>query len=76
MPDAATARKLTGPMTSSFSGPGVFRDHPVRPVPHQDPLQRPTEVSLAPGPENGMSTGSAQQRIGFACKWEQIPQRN
>jgi hypothetical protein len=63
-------------MTSSFSGPGVFRDHPVRPVPHQDPLQRPTEVSLAPGPENGISTGSAQPRIGFACKWEQIPQRN
>lgn len=63
-------------MTSSLSGPGVFRDHPVRPVARQDPLQRPKGVYRAPGPKNGMSTGLARPRIGYAFKWEQIPERN
>jgi hypothetical protein len=63
-------------MTSSLSGPEVYRDHPVRPVARQDPLQRPKGVNRAPGPKNGMSTDWARPRIGFACKWEQIPKQS
>ena len=72
----STFGEFTGPMTSSLSGPEVYRDHPVRPVARQDPLHRPKGVNRAPGPKNGMSTDWARPRIGFACKWEQIPKQS
>ena len=62
-------------MTRSLSGPGFFREHPVRPVAHQDPLLRSKGVYLAPGSKNGMGTAEARPRIGFACRWEEIPER-
>jgi glycosyltransferase involved in cell wall biosynthesis len=48
----------------------------VRPVARQDPLRWPKDVYPALGPNNGVSTGWARPRIGFACKWEQIPKRS
>jgi glycosyltransferase involved in cell wall biosynthesis len=62
-------------MTRSPSGPGFFREHPVRPVAHQDPLLRSKGVYLAPGPEKGVGVAEARPRIGFACQWDEIPER-
>jgi glycosyltransferase involved in cell wall biosynthesis len=48
----------------------------VRPVARQDPLTRfKGGVDSASGSENGTSKGSARPRIGFACEWEEIPER-
>ena len=62
-------------LTSGRSASGLFRDHPVRRVPHQDPLMRLKDVNPGPSSKNGVSTDRARPRIGFACQWEQIPER-
>ena len=62
-------------MTRNPSRPGFFREHPVRPVAHQDPLLRSKGVYLAPGSEKGMGVAEARPRIGFACRWDEIPER-
>ena len=48
---------------------GLFRDHPVGPVAAKDPLDRPLSLSRA------VSPGGAGPRIGYACFWEEIPER-
>ena len=63
------------PMTSSLPGHGLFRDHPGRPVASQDPSMQPEGVSPASGSKNGIGAGQARPRIGFACQWEEIPER-
>jgi hypothetical protein len=47
----------------------------VRPVARQDPLMRLKGVNPVSGPKNGMTAGWPQPRIGFACQWEEIPER-
>ena len=57
-------------MTVSPSLPGLFTGHPIHLVDPEDPLARHDEA-LA----RGTTTGSARPRIGYACLWEQVPER-
>jgi glycosyltransferase involved in cell wall biosynthesis len=50
----------------------LFRDHPVRPADRQDPL---ATFSQSRPIENPMTTSSPRPRVGFACLWDEIPQR-
>lgn len=55
-------------MTNIASWPGVFREHPVRPAPIEDPLVALNGLpATAPPP--------TRPHIGFACQWENPPER-
>ena len=62
-------------MAASQSRPGAFTEHPVRPADRQDPLALLNEFRCTCDRMKGMTTGSPQPRIGFACQWEDIPER-
>ena len=55
-------------MSRTLSPPGIFQTHPVRPPAPQDPL-------LRSGAKNGIGGAQARPRIGFACQWEEIPEK-
>jgi glycosyltransferase involved in cell wall biosynthesis len=55
---------------ASPSWPGLFKDHPIRPADPPDPLARRI-VARA----DSAITGSPRPRIGYACLWEQVPER-
>jgi glycosyltransferase involved in cell wall biosynthesis len=57
-------------MAASHPWQGVSRDHPV-----QDPLASLKEFRATRGRMQEMATGSPQPRIGYACMWEEIPER-
>jgi glycosyltransferase involved in cell wall biosynthesis len=48
----------------------LFTDHPIHLIDPKDPLARPNEAHA-----RGITAGSARPRIGYACLWEQIPER-
>ena len=62
-------------MAASRLWPGAFTEHPVRPADRQDPLALLNEFRCTCDRMKGMTTGSPQPRIGFACQWEDIPER-
>jgi glycosyltransferase involved in cell wall biosynthesis len=57
-------------VTANPSLPGLFTDHPVHLIDPKDPLARHNEARAC-----GMMAGSARPRIGYACLWEQLPER-
>ena len=58
-------------MDADHPGQGALRDHPV-----QDPLTLLNEFHARRRRMQEMATGSAQPRIGYACMWEEIPERS
>lgn len=56
-------------MNAASSLPGLFHEHPVRPIDTQDPLTRQGGIRV-----REMTAGSARPRIGYACLWEPIPE--
>ena len=56
-------------MTAASSLPGLFQDHPVRPIDAQDPLTWRDGIRV-----RETTAGSARPRIGYACLWEPIPE--
>ena len=57
-------------MTTSQSWSGIYKDHPVRPVP-QDPLARLTKIRA----DYWAAEDKRRPRIGLACLWDCPPQR-
>ena len=57
-------------MAASGPGQGVFRDTPI-----QDPLALLKDFRARRRRMQEMGTGSPLPRIGFACLWEEIPER-
>lgn len=51
---------------------GVFLDHPVGPIAARDPLSAEAAPASAPG---SGAPAPARPRIGYACAWEEIPER-
>ena len=62
-------------VTTSRSWSDLFRDHPVGPVDRKDPLARLNEVRATWNSMIGMTTDTAQPHIGFACLWDDPPER-
>lgn len=62
-------------MATGHLRPGAFMDHPVRPVDLQDPLALLNEFRITCGRMNGMTTELSQLPIGFACRWDDPPER-
>ena len=58
-------------VTTSPCWADFFREHPIRPVDVRDPLAALNEF----GAHADIKADTARLRIGFACLWEQIPQR-
>lgn len=54
------------------SWPGLFTEHPVRPVEGRDPL---ASFDLGQSQFSGTATSTARPRIGYACFWEAVPER-
>jgi glycosyltransferase involved in cell wall biosynthesis len=63
-------------MAASRPWQGVLRDHPVRRLDPQDPLALLNEFRATRARMQETATGSPQPRIGFACMWEEIPERS
>ncbi len=61
-------------MTSSRPWRGASGDDPARLVGPQDPLALLKEFRATRGRMQEMATGSPQPRIGFACKWDKVPE--
>jgi glycosyltransferase involved in cell wall biosynthesis len=59
-------------VAASPSWPGLFTDHPIRPVEARDPLG-PRSPNHSPRPI--VTTGPRRLRVGFACLWEPDPER-
>ena len=59
-------------MDAALSWEGLFVDHPIRPAAARDPLEQF-------GPNRSqcgrMTAGSARLQLGFACRWEPVPER-
>ena len=58
-------------MTTGFSFPGFFIDHPISPVPGKDPLS----LYTAPSGPDGPAAERVRSRIGYGCLWEPAPER-
>jgi len=61
-------------VTSSRPWRGASGDDPARLVGPQDPLALLKEFRATRGRMQEMATGSPQPRIGFACKWDKVPE--
>ena len=62
-------------MAASRPWQGVSRDHPARLLDPQDPLALLKEFRATRARMKEMAAGSPQPRIGYACMWEQVPER-
>jgi glycosyltransferase involved in cell wall biosynthesis len=59
-------------LTVAASWPGIFTEHPIRPIEARDPLASFDPACLQSGCE---ADGPARLRIGYGCFWESVPQR-
>jgi glycosyltransferase involved in cell wall biosynthesis len=57
-------------VTANSSLPGLFTGHPIHLIDPKDPLAQHDETHA-----REMTAGSARLRIGYACLWEQVPER-
>jgi len=62
-------------MTISRSWSGIYVDHPVRPVGAQDLLLGLDQVNVNARTRRDTISRSAPPHIGFACQWEDPPER-
>ena len=62
-------------MAASRSWQDASGDHPVRLLDPPDPLAPLREFRATRGRLQEMATGSPRPRIGFACIWEELPER-